>query len=269
MIRAIGFNIGLRGDLAMSTVAARSFKEVYPDSHLTLGVGPQFRDLLPLFHDSQFDSTHVYTTYDGWPGPKDKEYLRAAKYDLVFDGMAPHPDNRWYEYRHQYSEAVHMHGLPIPQNIKPKLCRWFSLDHSFSRTVAISPFGGNGVANNKMLLVDQAQKIVHYLLCCGYSVLHIGAATEPELIGADRLDTCYFDSIRNMLSCRALIHCDTGAGHFAGAYDHPSLGLYGYPEISKVQNIKPLHSNFLSVDAPTIPELNMDEVFAAIDKLLS
>lgn len=266
MKRAIGFNLGLRGDLIMSTVAARSFKEQYPNSHLTLGVGPQYSDMLPLFHAHPlYDAVHCYTTYDGWPGPKDVEYLEASRYDMIFHGMPQHRD-QWWEHRHQYAEAAHMVGLPIPADINPVMNRWFGID-DLSDFVAFAPFGGNGQPNDKMLPVQMAQKIVGYITEeLGVAVIHLGAKDEPRLEGAFKLETCYFDSVRALLGTRLLIHCDTGLGHVAGAYNHPSLGLYAhrYYGKDKVKNIQPLHSNFRSVDAPKIEEIDLDLVFKEI-----
>lgn len=272
MKRAIGFQQGLRGDLVFSTIAARSLKEQYPDWHLTLGVGPQFKDLLPLFHDHEsFDAVHTYTTYDGWPGPRDLDYLQAAKYDLVFNAMPPHLDQQWWLHRHQYAEAAHMVGLPVPADIQPRLTRWFHVEQFSFPTVAIAPFGGNGGVNDKMLSVEQAQAIVDYLVQKGYMVLHLGAPSEPRLKGAQLLPVSYFDSVRNMLSCKVLIHCDTGMGHVAGAFNHPSLGLYGHRYFGAewVHQIMPRHANFISEVAPTVAEISLDKVFKSINLLLS
>ncbi len=271
MKRAIGFHLGLRGDLIMGTVAARSFKQLYPGSHLTLGVGPQFKDLLPLFHDHEsYDATHVYSTYDGWPAAKDEDYLRAANYDVVFHGKPEHRDQKWWTLRHQYAETCHMVGLPAPADLCPRLTRWFSPANIQFPTVAFAPFGGNGQVNDKMLSVPQAQAIVDYIVKLGYMVLHLGAPGEPRLKGAQLLPVSYFDSVRNMLSCRALIHCDTGMGHVAGAYNHPSLGLYGCRYFGKefAHQIMPIHSNFRSVVAETIEQIDLDIVRKSITLML-
>lgn len=274
MIRAIGLHGGQFGDLIMGTVAARSFKEIHPDSHFTLAVGPQFRDILPLFHNQPgYDSTHVWSTYDGWPEKKDLNYLAAAHYDFVFHPFPQHRVQNWWEYRHQYAETAHMCGLPVPTDIQPRLKQWFSLNPQLKgeKVVAFAPFGGSGGVNDKALSVLQAQAIVDWLSERGWGVLHLGGENEPRLNGAKWLSTNYFDSVRNMLSCRALIHCDTGLGHVAGAYNHPSLGIYSTHYFTEkwVDQIKPTHSNFLSVQATTIPEINLDILFKNLTLLLS
>ncbi len=257
----------------MSTICARSFKQLYPDSHLTLGVGPQFKDLLPLFHDHEsYDATHAYSVYDGWPGPKDIEYLTAARYDTVFHGKPEHQDQQWWKLRHQYAETAHMCGLPVPDDIQPRLTRWFSPANGFhNRVVAFAPFGGNGQINDKQLSVEQAQAIVDWLTDHSWTVLHLGAPNEPVLEGATYMPGSYFDSVRNMLSCRALIHCDTGMGHMAGAFNHPSLGLYGYRYFGKewAHQIMPRHANFMCEVAETVPQLELDSVYKSLTLLLS
>ncbi len=255
----------------MSTVAARSFKERFPDSHLTLGINQRFKDLAPLFHDHPYyDAVHLYETYDGWPGERDRAYLEKARYDYVFSAMPQHRDQKWWTLRHQYAETVHMTGLDVPTDICPRLTRWFSPANIQFPTVAFAPFGGNAQVNDKMLSIAQAQCIVDHIVSLGYMVLHLGAPGEPRLKGAQLLPVSYFDSVRNMLSCKALIHCDTGMGHVAGAYNHLSLGLYGYRYFGKefAHQIMPIHPNFRSVVAETIEKLDLEEIFDRIGVIL-
>lgn len=270
LTRAIGFNLGLRGDLAMTTVAARSFKENFPNSHLTLGLNKTFKDLLPLFHDHPYyDSFHVYESYENWPNYNDAEYLKSAKYDMIFHGMPQHRD-QWWNFRHQYAEAAHMVGLPIPKNINPILTKWFDIDYK-KDTVAISPFGGNGSVNDKMMSVELAQSIVDWLAKNGFKVIHLGADNEPVIKGALKIKCSYFDSVRIMLGCRALIHCDTGMGHFAGAYNHPSIGLYAYRYYGKefVKNIQPLHKNFFAIESEKMIDYNIENIEDKLKTFLS
>lgn len=270
-MRAIGFNLGLRGDIVMSTVATRSFKQLHPDSTLTLGVGPEFADMLPLFaQHPYFDDTHVYSTYDNWPAPADLDYLKRAQYDLVFDGFPKHRDD-WFQHRHQYAEAAHMVGLPIPDDITPTLTRWFKTEQ-WNDTIALAAFAGYYTPNNtKRLSFEQAQALVCELVGRGYRVLQLGGADEPELENAFRLKTDYFGSVRSMLACRALIHTDTGMGHIAGAYNHPSVGLYGYAYYGedKVHRIAPVHDRFVMVRESTVAEISVDSILHSLTMLLA
>lgn len=271
-MRAIGFQLGMRGDLCMATVAARSFKEQHPGSHLTLGIGPQYADMLPLFaHHPYIDDLHVYHSYDGWPDETDLAYLRAAKHDVVFNGMPPHRDE-WWRHRHQYAETCHMVGLPIPSDIKPILTKWFDVEDMGPGVIAFAPFAGYYAPNNdKRLSVEQAQIIVKRLRALGHPVLQIGGADEPQLDGAIRLTADYFASVRYVLGCKLLLHTDTGMGHIIGAYNHPSVGIYASYRYDThlISHIQPLHSRFRAVVANTMPEIDLDTVIQACQDMLA
>jgi ADP-heptose:LPS heptosyltransferase len=269
-VRAIGFNLGLRGDILMSTVAARSFKQEYSNSHLTLGVASQFKDLLPLFHDHPyFDSNHVYESYDNWPSPRDMEYIKSVGFNFAFDGKPMHRDGKWWELRHQYAEAAHMVGLNVPDDIRPTMNRWFNIS-SRPDTIALAPFGGNGGVNDKALSIVQAQGIVDWLLAHRWKVVHLGAPNEPDLVGAPRPRLSYFDAVRLMLGCRALIHCDTGMGHFAGAYGHPSFGIYGYRYFGAqyISRIQPLHQDFYACNGETVAGQSVESIVDHLKEFL-
>lgn len=264
----------MRGDLVMSTVAARSFKEQHPDSVLTLGIGPQYADMAPLFGNHLFfDDIHVYSTYENWPSNTDLAYLRRANHDIVYHGFPQHSEDQWWRFRHQYAEAVKMVGLPIPEDINPVLSQNFKVREDWKKDViAFCPFAGfYNPDNDKRLSIERAQDIVVYLIRKGYRVLQLGGDDEPILTSVIHLNTNYFDSVKNMLACKALIHTDTGMGHIAGAYNHPSLGIYGYKYYGEnlLKNIQPIHSNFVSISGPTVAEIPTESIFKSIDQLLS
>ena len=191
---------------------------------------------------------------------------------MVFSAMPQHRDE-WWKHRHQYAEATHMMGLPIPSDIKPVMNRWFNLDPSFKHNwVAFAPFGGNGEVNDKQLSMEQAEAIVAHLRKRGYLTVHLGAPNEPRIQGAHwKYEGSYFDAVRTMLSCRLLIHCDTGMGHFAGAYNHPSLGLYGwrYHGEEGLKHIQPLHDRFRAIAAPKVEAITLDSIAQALDTILT
>ena len=253
----------------MTTVAARAFKEQYPDWKLTMAVGPQFADMLPLFYQhSYYDNYHVWETYEGWPSAPDVEYLRREKYDVAFHAFPPHPDE-WWRHRHQYAEAAHMVGLHIPKDIQPVLTKWFHVARSVG-TVAFAPFAGwYNQSNDKKLSIDHAQDIVNMLLKRGKKVLQIGGADEPKLAGVDQYKTSYFQSVKDVLGCDLLIHTDTGIGHVIGAYQHPAIGLYGYRYYGKekVRNIQPISENTVCISEETVGQISVDSVAQALDNM--
>jgi ADP-heptose:LPS heptosyltransferase len=271
MLRAIGWNLGLRGDIIMNTVAARSFKEQYPEFKLTLGVGPQFADMEPLFRDHPFfDAFHVYNSYDNWPDNIDFEYLNKEKYDIVFHGKPAHVDE-WYKFRHQYAEAAKMNSLPIPSNLNPILTKWFPIE-KLEKTIAFAPFAGyiHNKNNDKMLSQYKTEIIVKFIKQLGYKVLFLGGSNEPEIPGVIRLNSSYFESVKLMLGCQFLIHTDTGIAHAAGAYDFPRLGLYGYRYYGKdnVKNIIPLNTNSINLHASNVNDIDDELIFQKIEEII-
>ena len=42
MVRALGFNQGQIGDLAMQVVLCKHFKKMHPDSHMTFGINKKY-----------------------------------------------------------------------------------------------------------------------------------------------------------------------------------------------------------------------------------
>ena len=270
MNRAIGFNAGQRGDLIISTAVARAFKESNPDWHLTLGLGAPYKDMEPLFHaHPYFDAVHTYTSYDKWPSEFDTAYLEAAKYDAVFNPMPP-IRNDWFVHGHQVAEVALLRGLE-PSDLSCTLAPWFGIEYH-PRRVAFAPFAGwvAGKVNDKQLTQDRAQAIVNLLIAKGMEVLHLGAPDEPRLNGTIRLNSCYFDSVRAMLGCKFLFHTDSGLGWVASAYRHPQLGLYGHRYYGEqyVKHIQPVNSKALYLDAPTVADISMERIAAAVDTLL-
>lgn len=271
MKKAIGFNLGLRGDLIMSTVAARSFKEQHPDCKLVLGVGPQFADMIPLFYQHPyFDNFHVYESYDGWPNKQDIEYLKEAKYNFVFNGKEDHKD-QWFNYRHQYAEAANMHGLPIPSDINPILTKYFDTP-KLDKIIAFAPFAGyiHNSKNDKMLSQYKAEIIVKFIQQLGYKVLFLGGPNEPKISADFASDSNYFKAVHEMLGCKFLLHTDTGIGHAAGAYNFPRLGLYGYRYygVEKVDNIIPLNKNSINLHESNVNDIPDELIFAKIEEMI-
>ncbi len=270
-MKAIGLTQGLRGDLVISTVAARAFKERFPDSKLVLGMHKDFADMAPLFfqHES-FDNIHFYDGYDNWPSEIDKEYLGKAKYDIVFNAMAPHLDNEWWRQRHQTEENCHMHYLPIPKNIQCALNPWFSVPDN-KKFVAFSPIGGfYNYPNAKSLSLERAQEIVDFILDAGLQVWQIGHKDEPRLEGVTKKDLSYFDSVKNLLGCKAFITVDTGLCWLSSAYSFPTLGLYSnsYYSPQYIKNIQPIQPNAQYLDAPNVNNIDIELIKQKIIELV-
>src|SRR5579864_9137624 len=95
-LRFAGFNMQLIGDIIMNTVAARSHKELYPESHLTLCVANKYADMDLLFKNHPYiDSFHVYEGYDGIT-KNDLEYCK-NNFNYIYNPMPQHKYINWYQ----------------------------------------------------------------------------------------------------------------------------------------------------------------------------
>ncbi len=269
---AIGFNLGMRGDIIMNTVAARAFKLEYPNSKLTLGVGPQYADMANLFlNHKEIDSFHVYSSYDNWPIEEDTKYLEEKKYDITFDGMPQHSCHDWHTKYHQCLEVCNMHKLPDPKDYSCNLTKWFPdnnlLDKDF---IAFAPFAGYYNKNSKKKLsLEKAQEIVNLCRSLGFNVLQVGGPDEPRLNKTHTMHVSYFESVRNVLSCQMLIHTDTGMGWAASAYKHPCIGLYmqDYYDGADVKNIQPINPNGIYLTEKNVNDISLDTLKEKIQLL--
>ena len=269
MKKAIGFNLGQRGDLIVTTVCAKAFKSVYPDYHLVLGVGPQYQDMLPLFYQHPyFDNFHVYEAYDKWPNQEDIKYLNEVKYDMVFDGMPQHRIHNWWEFYHLCQETCDMHGLPIPKDYECILTKWFNPNSDFKNYIAFAPFAAfyNKETNLKKISIEKAQKLVDSITKLGYNILHVGGHDEPILNNTIKFKTSYFESVKNLLGCKAFLHTDTGLAWVASAYQFNCLGLYSYSYYGEkfAKQLYPVNKNAIYLQDYSAENINNELI---IDKL--
>lgn len=225
-MRFLGFNLGQYGDLAMSTVAARSLKEIYPNSHLTYHIADKYKDFAPLVVRNMYvDAVHISEGYGDYPTENDKKFLLENSFDHIFDPMPQHSRPDWYHYcSTQTEEVCYMHHLKPSSNLQCHLERFFDISRQ-KGTVAVSLFGNYG-QSNKAFSKNKAQEIVDYLIKLGYRVRVIGSPLDPKLKNVIWENLNYFDSVKKMLGCDFLITCDTGMNWVASAYSHPVIGFY-------------------------------------------
>ena len=269
-MKAIGFNLGQRGDICMNTVVARQFKIQFPNYHLTLGIGHQYDDMAQLFnYHHSIDSVHIYETYDEWPSQKDLSYLNGEEFDIVFHGLPKHTSEKWWQQYHQTEEACLMNGLKKPINKKCNLNKYFETGN-LKKYIAFAPFAGFYNKNNtKTLTLENAEKIVDLASKLGYTVIQLGGNDEPKLKNSIFLNSDYFNSVKLMLSCEFLIHTDTGIGWIASSYNFPCIGLYSncYYSGLYVKNIQPINDNAIYIDNYNVNDINLEEIEIAIRNL--
>lgn len=273
-MRAIGFNIGQLGDLVINTVAARAYKEVEPEAHLTMGIAKKYKDIAPLFYQHGFfDNFHIYENYDGWPGSDDLDYLRAAKYDTVFNGMPQHTSNQWWTHYNQTEEACAMHGIPIPLNIQCNLNPWFHRKSQETKNyVAFNYIGGfyAGYPNTKSYDPARAKAIVDHVNKLGYNVIHLGNPAEPALEGTEFKPLTLLETVEVMLNCKMLIGVDSFLTWAASAYNFPVLACYShrYYGGDYVKNIQAPNPYATYLDSENLNDIPLDLLCSKLDNLL-
>jgi ADP-heptose:LPS heptosyltransferase len=231
---AIGFQQGQLGDLVIATVAARAFKQQFPDARLTFGIAEKYRDALPLFFcNKHINDFHIWDGYDNWPTKLDREYMYFRGFDRVFNAMPPHSRPDWYNYRTYGEENCIRFGLKVPDDTSYELVQWFPLSEGHKKTITLSLFPSAGQLH-KTMPVDECEKLCVYLKAAGYSPVQIGGKFEyVRLANAYAPHLSIFEATKLMLSSAFHITADTAFSSIAAAYKHPVLGFYGinYPDM--------------------------------------
>ena len=272
MLKIIGTNQGQRGDLVIGTVVARAIKEKFPDSHFTLGINKMYEDMESLFKFHPYiDNTCIWEAYDNWPSQKDVIYLRENKFDIVLHPMPQHPnDHCWFNLVNNLTEsACIMNGFSPPKDLSCVLTKYFELKSGFEDSVCISPFTA---WEKKNISVSKWQEIVSYLRNKNIRVIQLGAASEPEISGAEKQSGLnYFESTRLMLSSRLLICLDGGMSWVASAYKHPVVGLYGshYEKLFSPKLCEPLNPKARYLEAANAEDIDNDLIFTTLNDALN
>jgi ADP-heptose:LPS heptosyltransferase len=272
-MRAIGFMQGQRGDLVISTVPARSFRQHYPKVSLTLGLNQRYADMAPIFAHSDFDDIHIYEGYDQWPSERDKSYLRFARDDdYVFDPMPKRANEAtWWQTEHQCQNACSIYGLPYPKDgHQCRLNKWFDVP-DYRGYVALNYVGAfySGYPNKKSYSPERAREIVRLIRARGYKVIVLGDPNEPALEDTERKPLNYFDSVKTLLGCRALVGIDSGLTWLASAYSYPTLACYSDDYYGNcISSIQPINPNARYLSAPNLNEIEIDKIDAALSNLL-
>lgn len=226
-LTAIGFLGGQFGDLTMGVVAAKAFKTYYPDSKLIIGISHKYMDIWPIFAKNKyFDGIHFWEGYDTtWPTKKDQDYIKLSNFNVIFDPMAKHTNEKWYLKDHQITELQKMHSLKPLDDLQIELEKYFELEDN-KKCIAICG-GGATRGNEKSLNKEKYNEIIDLVQKLGYIPVQLGL-NEDEQICSQRFDGKFFDKIRFFLGCKAIITVDTSYSWIASGYKFPTLGLYNY-----------------------------------------
>lgn len=270
-LKFAGFNMQLLGDIIMNTVAARSHKQLYPDSHLTLCVANKYGDLKDLFKNHPYiDDFHVYEGYDGIT-QNDIKYLQDNKFDHIYNPMPQHKYVNWWQNPDisvQTAEVCQMHDLPIPEELFCFLTRWFGVPN-YKDCITIFPFT-NGKEKN--LSIEKWQQIIDYISNQGFIVIQLGAKDEFKFNNTLQPKSNYFESTKTMLGSKFTIGLDSSCSWLSSAYNHPFLGLFGYlypySGISTSKIYQPINFEARYLEAPRAEDIPNELIFQEIDIMI-
>lgn len=270
-LKFAGFNMQLLGDIIMNTVAARSHKKLYPDSHLTLCVANKYADLKLLFKNNPYiDDFHVYEGYDGITD-NDIKYLQDNKFDYAYNPMPKHKYENWWlnpDIKNQTAEVCQMNSLPIPDNLQCHLEKWFDIPN-YRDCITIFPFT-NGKEKN--LSTEKWQNIIDYISSQGFVVIQLGTSNEFKFNNTLQPKTNYFESTKIMLGSRFTLGLDSSCSWLSSAYSHTFLGLFSYlhpyPDLNSSKLYQPINPNGHYLEAPRAEDIPNELIFQKIDTMI-
>jgi len=114
-----------------------------------------------------------------------------------------------------------------------------------------------------------ARAIVEALEGKGYIPVQIGLPHEQQYC-QERFTGTFFESVKFVLSCGALLTVDSAMAWIASGYKFPTIGLYTpsyYPNASSSTNWQPRNDNLIALEAGRIDEISVDSVISAISSL--
>jgi ADP-heptose:LPS heptosyltransferase len=269
MKKAIGFNGGMYGDSVIMTVAARAFKQQFPDAHLTFAVNRKFDGIMPLFaHNPNIDAFHSWDGYDAaFPNKADQDYIAFQRFDHVFNQMAGHVSQDWYNHRHYAEEACVRHGLKPPADLSYELVKWFPRLPGCERYVTLSLFPSKGGQMDKTMPVPECEKLCLGLRAMGYTPVQLGGRFEVKLENAVAPDFSILEAAQVLTSSAFHITADTAFASIAAGYKHPTIGFYSrnYPDMVSCESHLPPNPNAIYFKNRVLKDLTAEEILAVVE----
>ena len=163
-----------------------------------------------------------------------------------------------------------MNGIEPPQNLQCILTKWFKCNEIYKNFICIAPFSS---CEKKDLSISKTNEIVNLIKNLGFNVLQLSSASQPKLDNVVLNNTDYFNSVVNMLSCKALITINTGMSWVASAYNHKTLGLYGlddwgYHGLKSSQIYEPINPNAIYLRSLHPDNINIEDIEKNLINLL-
>jgi ADP-heptose:LPS heptosyltransferase len=272
--RAIGFLAGWMGDVVMCTAAARSFKAEHPDFELTFAVGKKWANILPLIEGLPYvDKVHAWDGDVNWPSASDIVYLNQQKYDLVFNPMARHTRQDWYNYFHYVEETCRMLGTPFDGNKQCELVRPQSATKYDSKFITCSLWA-SGTQEYKTPKREVLEEVGRWAFSEGYSLVQLGMNDREMSYFVKPTKPFEITEVASIISqsqCHIAVDC--GCGWMASAYKTPTLGIIGreYPDmrIERIGAQNPFNPNAMYINKLSVRDVTAEEIIERLEIILS
>lgn len=271
MIKAIGFNQGQIGDLAINIVVCKAFKRKYPDSQLVFGINKKYESMSSVFyHNPYIDNIHIWDAYNNWPSSKDIQYINDRRFDIVFNPMPVHKNNEWYKHMHHSQAICINHGIDPPVDLQIELASWFDIYHEYHNCVALTCFSSAGSVRDIPLFL--ANQIIDYIHSLGLKTIQLGLTNHPKLnttyppVGKD-----IFEDVKIAKSCKFLLTTDTGMNWIMSGYCSKVIGLYSsssYNYAAPLANRTPINKNAIYLEGNNVTDISLDTIINAINQIL-
>ena len=270
-MKAIGFNQGQIGDLAMCMIPCRSLKEKFPEIKITFGINKKYESASPIFFNNDLiDNIHIWENYDNWPSSNDKEFLSKNYFDFIFNPMPKMKNEKWYLHHHHTEETCLMHDLMPSKNLQINLTPWFGKNEQYKNCVALTCFSSAGALRD--IPKDVADDIVDYIHSLGLETIQLGLTSHPKLKTTyPPINGSIFEDVKVAYSCKFLITADTGMNWLMSGYQSKVLGLYSYssyPVVAPLKNRTPINPNGVYLASDHIYNISKNTIQKSILNLI-
>ena len=283
-MKKIYFGInGQFGDIIIQEPILRKIIQMNPNTEIVMGAYEKYFEILELYKNYHpqvvdFIKWEKYLTRKekdgsgGWPGENDKKIIESMNFDKMYDVSPMHDEKEfdWVLRRHIVTELGNMYDIKV-DDIKIRLNKP-EYKHNIKKSVAISLLpsdwkwrGIKSISENKINI------IVAFIKNNDYDVYHLAGPGEPDIKNTIKIQGTYMDSVKTLLSTEFLVTCDTGMAWAASAYDHHTIGLFGWgtnPFAGTSKNWMPVNPNADYLESYKAEDINIYSILDKINKKL-
>ncbi len=257
---------GQIGDIILSSVAARSFRKIYPEFDIFASINKKYHEVAPLLYNHEdIDGVQIWDGYDDWPNKIDQEIAKNSRIEHYFNPM-PYLQAGWQTRIHQTAKICEVYGLPIPEDLSIKLTKWFDVP-DYKEFIAVVHTGETD-SHKKSLSKQKTRKVMDIVR----SLEFVPLVFQKEFDAAKVVNTTFFEAVRVLNGCRGLITIDSAMSWAASGYSIPTLGLYNshyYKDAGATtsKNWQPFNKNALYLEANGVNNIEDDKIYEAAKEI--